>query len=63
LKRLAKIRLGSWGQMSAAAATHLDKLKSSQGFLSSDHAHARSLEDTLGRLEGLKSDLRRRVFA
>ena len=63
LKRLAKIRLGSWGQMSAAAAAHLDKLKASQGFLSSDHSHARSLEDTLGRLEGLKSDLRRRVFA
>ena len=63
LKRLATIGLGTSPQMSAAAAAHLDKLKASEGFLSSDHAHARSLDDTLGRLEGVRSDLRRRVFA
>jgi len=63
LKRLATVSSGTSLQMKAAATAHLDKLKASKGFLSSDHSHARSLEDTLGRLEGLKSDLRRRVFA
>jgi hypothetical protein len=47
----------------AAATAHLDKLKASKGFLSSDHCHSRSLENTLSRLEGLKSDLRRKAFA
>lgn len=63
LKRLAAAGLGSSRQMSAAAAAHLDKLKCNKGFLSSDAAHARLLDDTLGRLEGVKSDLRRRAFA
>ncbi len=62
LKRLARIGLGTSPQMSAAATAHLDKLKASEGFLSSDHSHMRSLEDTLGRLEGLKSDLSGRAF-
>jgi hypothetical protein len=63
LKRLATIGLGSSPQMSTAATAHLEKLKTSKGFLSSDHCHSRSLEDTLGRLEGLKSDLRHKAFA
>jgi hypothetical protein len=63
LKRLAMIGLGTSLQMSATATAHLDKLKASEGLLSSDQCHARSLEDTLGRLEGLKSDLGRSAFA
>jgi succinoglycan biosynthesis protein ExoV len=63
LKRLARIGLGSSEQMSAAATVHLDKLKTSEGFLSSHQSHVRSLDDTLVRLEGVKSDLRRRAFA
>jgi hypothetical protein len=63
LKRLAGIGLGSSEQMSAAAAAHLDRLKGSEGLLSSYQSHARSLDDTLGRLEGVKSDLGRRAFA
>jgi succinoglycan biosynthesis protein ExoV len=63
LKRLAMIGLGSSRQMNAAAAAHLDKLKTSEGFLSSNHSHSLSLEDTLGRLEALKSDLGRKAFA
>ncbi len=63
LKRLSRIGLGTSLQMSAAATAQLEKLKASKGFLSSDHCHSRALEDTLGRLEGLKSDLRRKAFA
>ncbi len=63
LKRLATIGLGTSLQMNAAATAHLDILKASEGCLSSDHCHSRSLEDTLGRLEGLKSDLARKAFA
>jgi succinoglycan biosynthesis protein ExoV len=63
LKRLARIGWGSSEQMSAAAAAHLDRLKGSEGFLSSYQSHTRSLDDTLGRLEGVKSDLGRRAFA
>jgi succinoglycan biosynthesis protein ExoV len=63
LKRLATTGLGTSPQMRAAATAHLDKLRASKGFLSSDHCHSRSLEDTLGRLEGLKSDLGRKAFA
>ncbi len=63
LKRLATIGLGASAQMRAAATAHLAQIKASDGFLSSDHAHARALEDTLGRLEGLKRDLRRGAFA
>ena len=62
LKRLAAIGLGTSQRMNAAATTHLDKLKESDGFLSSDYSHARALEDTLGRLEELKSDLSRQAF-
>ena len=62
LKRLARIDLGSSRQMSAVATAHLDKLQADEGFLSSDHSHRRALEDTLGRLEGLKGDLSRRAF-
>jgi succinoglycan biosynthesis protein ExoV len=63
LKWLATIGLGTSPQMSAAATAHLEKLKAGKGFLSSDHCRSRSLEDTLGRLEALKSDLRRKAFA
>jgi hypothetical protein len=62
LKRLARIRLGNNQQMSAAAAAHLDKLKAGEGYLSPDHSHARALQDTLGRLERLRSDLSGRAF-
>jgi succinoglycan biosynthesis protein ExoV len=63
LKRLAAVGLGSSEQMSAAATAHLDKLRGSSGILSADQSHKRSLDDTLGRLEGVKSDLTRRAFA
>jgi succinoglycan biosynthesis protein ExoV len=62
LKRLATIGLGTSWHSHAVATAHLDKLRRNDGFLSSDHSHARALEDTLGRLEGLKSDLSRRAF-
>jgi succinoglycan biosynthesis protein ExoV len=57
LKRLAMVGLGTSRQMSAAATEHLDLLKASKGYLSSDQAHARALQDTLCRLERLRSDL------
>jgi hypothetical protein len=62
LKRLSVIGLGTSRQMSTAATAHLDLLKVSKGFLSSDLAHNCALQDTLGRLEVLRSDLSRRAF-
>jgi len=63
LKRLARLGLGSSERMIGVATAHLKKLTSSEGFLSSDQSHAHSLDDTLGRLEGFKSDLRRGAFS
>jgi succinoglycan biosynthesis protein ExoV len=63
LKRLARLGLWSSEPMRAAATAHLEKLGSCEGFLSSDDAHARTLADTVGRLEDLKSDLKAGAFA
>ena len=63
LKRLATIGLGTSQQVHAVATAHLDKLRRNEGFLSSDHAHARALEDTLGRLEGSRAISRVERFA
>ncbi len=57
LKRLAMVGLGTSRQMSAAATEHLDLLKASKGYLSSDQAHARALQDTLCRLEAAQERL------
>ncbi len=63
LKRIATLGVGSSPRMGKAAALQLAKLLPIEGCLSSDESHARSLEDTLGRLEDLKRDLRRGAFA
>jgi succinoglycan biosynthesis protein ExoV len=63
LKRLAKLGLGSGGQMRALASEHLAKLAAGEGALSSDQSHDRSLDDTLNRLEDFKSDFSRGTFA
>ncbi len=63
LKRLARLGLGSSDQMRTVATAHLAKLLSCEGILSSDHSHARSLHDTVGRLEKFKNDLKRGEFA
>ena len=63
LKRLANLGLGSSERLISVASTRLEKVMSGEGFLSSDQAHARALEDTLGRLEGLRRDLNNGAFA
>ena len=63
MKRLAKLGLGSSEKMRAVAAAHLARLPSTEGFLSSDHSHARLLDDTLGRLGEFRNDLKRGEFA
>ena len=63
MKRLAKLNWGSSRQMGAAATAHLAKLLSTEGALSSDQSHARTLDDTVSRLEEFKSDLKRGEFA
>jgi succinoglycan biosynthesis protein ExoV len=63
LKRLAKVDLGSGGRMLAMATENLGQLMSCEGFLSSDQSHARALDDTLGRLDAFKNDLKRGAFA
>jgi succinoglycan biosynthesis protein ExoV len=62
LKRLAKLGLGYSAQMRAAAGAQLAKLARSDGYLSSDRSHDRSLDDVLNRFEDFKSDLRRMAF-
>jgi succinoglycan biosynthesis protein ExoV len=57
LKRLAKLGLWSSKPLLNAAKTRLGELKSCEGFLSTDQAHARGLRDTQGRLEDLRRDL------
>jgi succinoglycan biosynthesis protein ExoV len=63
LKRLANLGLGSNERLIGVASARLEKVMSGEGFLSSDQAHARALEDTLGRLEGLRRDLNNGAFA
>jgi hypothetical protein len=66
LKRLARLGLGpaafiefgASGQMLDAATAHLARLLPSGGYLSSDHAHDRSLSRTMARLEELRRDSR-----
>jgi hypothetical protein len=58
LKRLARVGLGSDERMLNAATERLGKLMSSDGFLSSDQAHAHLLNDTLSRLELFRGDVR-----
>jgi Polysaccharide pyruvyl transferase len=62
LKRLSQLGLGSSDRMRTEAAERLGTLASERGFLSSDRSHARSLEDTLGRLEALRNDLAQGAF-
>jgi succinoglycan biosynthesis protein ExoV len=63
LKRLAMLGSGPDERMLSAATERLGKIKSSEGTLSSDHAHARSLHDTLGRLEDFRRDVRGGAFS
>jgi len=63
LKRLAKVGLGSDQRMHSIATEHLRRLMSGEGFLSPDQAHARSLQDTLGRLEEFKHDANSGAFS
>ena len=63
LKRLARLGSGSDARMLNAATERLGSLKFSEGFLSSDHAHVRSLHDTLGRLEDFRRDVRSGAFS
>lgn len=62
LKRVAKLGLGSDERMLSVATARLGKLMSSEGFLSSDQAHAHSLNDTLERLEKFRRDLNSGAF-
>jgi succinoglycan biosynthesis protein ExoV len=62
LKRLARLNSGSDRKMLSAATERLGSLKSCEGFLSSDHAHTRSLHDTLGRLDHFRRDVRSGAF-
>jgi succinoglycan biosynthesis protein ExoV len=63
LKRMATLGLRSGERMRSVAGEHLGKLMSNEGFLSSDQAHARSLNDTLARLEEFRHDLNSGVFS
>jgi succinoglycan biosynthesis protein ExoV len=63
LQRLARLRLGSDDRMLSVATERLGKLMSSDGFLSSDQAHAHSLDDTLGRLEAFRRDVHNGAFS
>ncbi|HEY2675425.1 MAG TPA: polysaccharide pyruvyl transferase family protein [Steroidobacteraceae bacterium] len=63
LKRLARVGLGSDERMLNAATERLGKLTSSDGFLSSDQAHAHLLNDTLSRLEVFRGDVRGGAFS
>jgi succinoglycan biosynthesis protein ExoV len=58
LKRLARVSLGSDERMLSVATERLGKLVSSDGLLSSDQAHTRSLNDTLSRLEDFRGDVK-----
>jgi succinoglycan biosynthesis protein ExoV len=62
LKRLAGVGLGSDERMRSVATARLRTLIASQGFLSSDAAHARALQDTRIRLEEFRRDAYRGAF-
>ncbi|HEY2781538.1 MAG TPA: polysaccharide pyruvyl transferase family protein [Steroidobacteraceae bacterium] len=63
LKRFARLGVGSDERMRSIAAERLGKLMFDEGYLSSDQAHAHSLNDTLGRLEDFRRDLSRGAFS
>lgn len=63
LERLARLGSGSDERMLSVATERLGQVNVSEGFLSSDHAHARSLHDTLGRLEDFRRDVRGGAFS
>jgi succinoglycan biosynthesis protein ExoV len=63
LKRLAKLGLGFSEGLISVASAHLEKVMSGEGLLSSDQAHARSLNDTLSRLQAFRRDLNNGAFA
>jgi succinoglycan biosynthesis protein ExoV len=63
LKRLANLGLGSSKRLISAASARLEKVMSGEGHLSSNQAHARSLGDTLSRLEEIRRDLNNGAFA
>jgi succinoglycan biosynthesis protein ExoV len=63
LKRLAVVGLGSDEQMRSIATQRLGTLIASQGFLSSEPAHARALEVTLARLDEFRRDASEGAFA
>jgi succinoglycan biosynthesis protein ExoV len=63
LKRVARLGLGSDERMLSVATERMGKLKSGEGFLSSDQAHARVLDDTLCRLEDFRRDANSGVFS
>ena len=63
LKRLARISLGCGERMSAAAALHLDKLRSSDGFLVPINLTGAPWTTPWAAWKEIKSDLRRRAFA
>jgi hypothetical protein len=56
LKRLATLQVGSDERLLSVATERLARLKSSDGFLSSDQSHARSLDETMSRLEQFRRD-------
>ncbi|HEY2464409.1 MAG TPA: polysaccharide pyruvyl transferase family protein [Steroidobacteraceae bacterium] len=63
LKRLARLGLGSDQRMLGVATERLGKVMSGDGYLSSDHAHAHALDDTLGRLDKFARDLNSGAFS
>lgn len=63
LKGLARLGFGFDGRMLSLATERLEKLMFSQGFLSSDQAHARLRDDTLSRLEEFRCDLSGGAFS
>jgi succinoglycan biosynthesis protein ExoV len=63
LERLSRLGSGSDERMLNIATERLGQVNNSEGFLSSDHAHARSLHDTLGRLEDFRRDVRSGAFS
>ena len=62
LKRLARLGLGSNERTLSVATERLGKLMFSEGFLSTDQAHARLLDDTLGRLQEFRRDVSSGAF-
>jgi succinoglycan biosynthesis protein ExoV len=63
LKGLARLGFGLDERMLTLATECMAKLMLSEGFLSSDQAHARSRDDTLSRLEEFRRDLSGGAFS